>query len=268
MTKKEATKSAPAPAPPAPPPSRLPVISNRRGALPRNSTIKRRKIEKPVSASKPVKPVEPLRKRNPRSRRQAPVAKIPDQNNQKKEDIEKAEIKADIESVMIDVSQPVMPMFPLLPDLSPPLIEPIFPVVQEPTVNGPKSTVNGPKAEQKSPVKNEPKEEINERQLNGQFSRRLASKPRKRWNKDEVCSESSVTSGSRPRSQGSSTSVQGLKEKKTPRRQSEPNKLAHLFELATTPKGVKYHEVKGILKLRSLVKIEPPLFSSATFLVC
>ena len=241
LAKKETTKSTLAQATAPPPPSRLPVISNRRGALPRNNIIKRRKIEKPLKAM--VKPVvEPLKKRNQR-RRQPPV-KIEDQNNQKKEEIEidKAEIKAEIESVMIDVSQPVIPMFPMIPDLSPPIIEPIIPMIK--TIND--LPVNVPKVEQKPPLKSQSKEDKNEKQLNGQYSRRLASKPRKRWNKDEVCSESEkiiVTSSSRPRSQGSSVTVQGPKEKKTPRRLSEPNKLAHLFELATTPKGVKYHEV-------------------------
>jgi len=208
----------PLPTPP-PPPSRLPVIINRRG--PRGG--KRRKMVEPV-VKRENGVVAPTKKRNKggRPRKQPRVTKssVDDQNNQKEETLPPPVTPIDplplidslTESVMIDVSQPVIPMFPLNP----------IPVPRLPTPS--------------------PSEEV--MPLSG--SRRLASKPRKRWNKDEVCDLSPpspmdhstrVTKALTPTTTAVGTTAIG-----TTRRASEPNKLAHRFELVKTVKGCKFHE--------------------------
>ena len=169
--------------------------------------------------------VAPTKKRNKggRPRKQPRVTKssVDDQNNQKEETLPPPVTPIDplplidslTESVMIDVSQPVIPMFPLNP----------IPVPRLPTPS--------------------PSEEV--MPLSG--SRRLASKPRKRWNKDEVCDLSPPSpmdhSTRVTKALTTTTTAVGTTAIGTTRRASEPNKLAHRFELVKTVKGCKFHEV-------------------------
>ena len=206
----------------------------------------------------------------PRRRRHA--EKVVDQNNAnevpdllKNEPIQPISSEVDSDKVMIDVAPPVVPLFPdvsqnigLVPgaesdqkkfelmDSSREIEKDIMDVAQPvvPLISPQKIEVNTPKTvpqiESSAPAVTESTNSTPPKVI----SQRLAQKPRKRWNKEEVCAESQPRKTVKEKS-APKVEIQKEVQKivKQSRRKSEPRELSHLFELQRSTPGVKFHEV-------------------------
>ena len=205
----------------------------------------------------------------PRRRRQ--VEKAVDQNNAnsvpdllKNEPIQSINSEVQIEKVMIDVAPPVVPLFPDISrnietaqadsvendqnkfelmkssrevekgiiDVSPPAL----PLVASIESDTPKLA---PEVESPTPVTTQSANFTPPKVI----SQRLAQKPRRRWNKDEVCAESQSRKSIKDKSTTKEIQKEVERVVKQPRRKSEPRELSHLFELQRSTPGVKFHEV-------------------------
>ena len=202
----------------------------------------------------------------PRRRRHA--EKVVDQNNAnevpdllKNEPIQPINSEVDSDKVMIDVAPPVVPLFPdvsqnigLVPgaesdqkkfelmDSSREIEKDIIDVAQPVVPLIPKIEDNIPKTAPQ--IESSAVTESTNSTPPKVISQRLAQKPRKRWNKEEVCAESQPRKTVKEKS-APKVEIQKEVQKivKQSRRKSEPRELSHLFELQRSTPGVKFHEV-------------------------